>query len=79
MPVGTYLYLHVVGIAEAIVNALIPPGVASFLASATLIPLDKLDPEQRRAQEQELRDQTGTLRMIGIGSEFNVEYMSTCC
>jgi hypothetical protein len=50
------------------VNAEVPPGVASFLASATLIPLDKLDPEQRRAQEQELRDQKGTLRPIGIGS-----------
>jgi hypothetical protein len=30
---------------------------ASFLASATLIPLDMLDPEQQRAQELELRDQ----------------------
>jgi uncharacterized membrane protein len=56
------------GFAEAIVNAKVPPGVASFLASATLIPLEKLDPEQRRAQEQELRDQKGTLRPIGIGS-----------
>jgi hypothetical protein len=45
-----------------------PHGVASFLASATLIPLDKLDPEQRRTQEQELRDQKGTLHPIGIGS-----------
>jgi hypothetical protein len=44
------------GLAEAIVNADVPPGVASFLASSTLIPLDKLDPEQRRVQEQELRD-----------------------
>jgi hypothetical protein len=37
----------------------------SFLASATLIPLDKLDPEQRHAQEQKLRDQKRTLRPIG--------------
>jgi hypothetical protein len=51
-------------LAEAIVNVEVPPGVASFLASATLIPLDKLDPEQRRAQKQELRDQKGTLRPI---------------
>jgi hypothetical protein len=51
-----------------IVNAEVPPCVAPFLASATLIPLDKLDPEQQRAQDQELRDQTGTLRPIGIGS-----------
>jgi hypothetical protein len=50
------------------VCAEVSPCVASFLASATLIPLDKLDPEQRRAQEQELRDQKGTLRPIGIGS-----------
>jgi hypothetical protein len=56
------------GLAEAIVNADISPGVASFLAPTTLIPLDKLNPEQRRAQEQELRDQKGTLRPIGIGS-----------
>jgi hypothetical protein len=33
------------GLAEAVVNVEVPPGVASFLASATLIPLDKLDPE----------------------------------
>jgi hypothetical protein len=39
------------GLAEAIVIAEVPLGVASFLASATLIPLDKLDPEQRRPQE----------------------------
>jgi hypothetical protein len=38
------------GFAEAIVNAEVPPSVASFIAYATLIPLDKLDPEQRRAQ-----------------------------
>jgi hypothetical protein len=44
------------GSAEAIVNANVPIGVESFLASGTYIPLDKLDPEQRRAQEQELRD-----------------------
>jgi hypothetical protein len=30
-------------------------------------PLDKLDPEQRPAQEHDLRDQKGTLRPIGIG------------
>jgi hypothetical protein len=39
------------GLAEAIVNAKAPLGVASFLVSATLIPLDKLNPEQRHAQE----------------------------
>jgi hypothetical protein len=39
------------GLAEAIVNAEIPPGDASFLASATLIPLDNLYPEQGRAQK----------------------------
>jgi hypothetical protein len=39
-----------------------------FHASATRIPLDKLDPKQRRAQEEELRDQKGTLRPIGICS-----------
>jgi hypothetical protein len=33
-----------------------------------LIPLDKLDPEQGCAQEQELRDQKGTLRPIVTGS-----------
>jgi hypothetical protein len=56
------------GLAEAIVNAEVPPSVASFLASATLIPLDKLDLEQRHTQEQELRDQKGMLRPIEIGS-----------
>jgi hypothetical protein len=56
------------GLAEVVVNAEVPRGVALFLASATLIPLDKLDPEQRRAQEQELRDQKETLRPIGIAS-----------
>jgi hypothetical protein len=56
------------GLAGAIVNSEVPPDVALFLASATLIPLDKLDLEQRRAQEQELRDRKGTLRPIGIGS-----------
>jgi hypothetical protein len=56
------------GSAEAIVNAEVPPGVTSFLASATLFPLDKFDPEQRRAQEQEVCDQKGTLRPIEIGS-----------
>jgi hypothetical protein len=40
------------GLAEAIVNVEVPPCVAEFRASATLIPLDKLNPEQRRAQEQ---------------------------
>jgi uncharacterized membrane protein len=50
------------------VDAEVSPSVASFLASATIIPLDKLDPEQRRAQEQELRDQKRTLRPIGMGS-----------
>jgi hypothetical protein len=55
-------------LAEAIMNAEVPPCVASFLASATLIPLDKLVPEQRRNQEQELRDQKGTLRPNGTGS-----------
>jgi hypothetical protein len=54
-------------LAKAVENAKVPPGVASFLASATLIQLVKLDPKQRRAQEQELRDQKGTLRPIGIG------------
>jgi hypothetical protein len=39
------------GLAEAIVNAEVPPCLASFLASATLIPLDKLGSEQRRAPE----------------------------
>jgi hypothetical protein len=38
------------------------------VAWATSIPLGNLDPEQRRAQEQELRDQKGTQRPIGIGS-----------
>jgi hypothetical protein len=52
-------------LAEAIVNEEVPPYVASFLASATLILLDKLDPEQRREQKQKLRDQKGTLRPIG--------------
>jgi hypothetical protein len=56
------------GSAEAIVNTMVPPCFASFPASATLIPVDKLDPEQRRAQEQELRDQKGTLRPIENGS-----------
>jgi hypothetical protein len=55
-------------LAEVIVNVEVPPGDATFLVSATLIPLDKLDPEQRRANEQELHDQKGTLRSIGIGS-----------
>jgi hypothetical protein len=50
------------------VNAKVPLGVASFIASTILIPLDKLDPEQRRAQEQEFREHKGTLRPIGIGS-----------
>jgi hypothetical protein len=54
-------------LAEAIANARVPPCVASFLASVTLVPLDKLDPEQRHAQEQELREQKRTLRPIGIG------------
>jgi hypothetical protein len=56
------------GLAEAIANAEVPRGVASFLASATLLSLDKLDLEQRRAQEHELRDQKGTLRPVGVGS-----------
>jgi hypothetical protein len=57
------------GLAKLIVNAEVAPGAASFFASATLNnPLDKLDPEQRRAPEQELRNQKGTLRPIGIGS-----------
>jgi hypothetical protein len=55
-------------LAKAIVNTKVPQCVASFLARATLIPLDKLDPEQQHAQEQELRDQKGTLRPIRIGS-----------
>jgi hypothetical protein len=33
------------GSVEAIVNTEVPPCVASFPASATLIPVDKLDPE----------------------------------
>jgi hypothetical protein len=44
------------GLAEATVNAEVPPSLASFLAFATLNPLDKLDPEQRRAQEQKRHD-----------------------
>jgi hypothetical protein len=56
------------GSAEATVNEEVPPCVASFIASATFIPLDKLYPKQRRAQEQEHRDQKGTLQLIGIGS-----------
>jgi hypothetical protein len=56
------------GLAETIVNAQVPPCVTSFLAFATLVPLDKLDHEQRRAQEQELRDQKETLRPVGIDS-----------
>jgi uncharacterized membrane protein len=56
------------GLAKAIVNARVPPCVASFLASVTLIPLDKLDPEQRRAQEKELPGRKGTLRPIEMGS-----------
>jgi hypothetical protein len=59
---------NLTGLAEVIVNAEVPPSVASFLASAILIPLDKLDPKQRRAQEQELCDQMGTLRPIGFCS-----------
>jgi hypothetical protein len=56
------------GLSEPIVTAEVPPCVASFIASATYIPLDKLDPEQRSAQEQGLREQQkGTLRPIGIG------------
>jgi hypothetical protein len=55
------------GLAEAIVSAEVPPGVASFLASATLIPLNKLDPEQRRAQEQELRDHKGPCARLELG------------
>jgi uncharacterized membrane protein len=51
-----------------IVNIEVPQGSTSFLASTTLIPLDKLDPEQRRAQKKELREQKGMLRPIGIGS-----------
>jgi hypothetical protein len=54
------------GLAEPIVNAKVRPGAASFLASATLITPNKLDPEHRRAHEQELRDQKGTLRPIGM-------------
>jgi hypothetical protein len=51
------------------VNAWAPQRASSFLASATLIPLDKLDPEQRRTHEQELYNQIKwTLRLIGIGS-----------
>jgi hypothetical protein len=57
------------GLAEAIVNAEVPQGVASLLASATLIRLDKLDPEQRRAQEQELCYPKGTLRPKVPGTE----------
>jgi hypothetical protein len=49
------------GLAEAIVNAKVPQGVASFLAPATLIPPYKIDSEHRRAHEQELRDHKGTL------------------
>jgi hypothetical protein len=49
-------------------SAEVLPCVTSFLASATLIPLDKLDPEQRHAREQELCDQKGTMCPIGIGS-----------
>jgi hypothetical protein len=56
------------GLAEAIVNVEVPRGDASFLASATHIPLDKLDSEQRRAQEKQLCDHKGTWRPIGIGS-----------
>jgi hypothetical protein len=55
------------GLAEVIVNAEVRPCVSSFLASATLIPLDRLDLEQRRGREQKLRGQKGTLRPIGIG------------
>jgi hypothetical protein len=54
-------------LAEAIVNAEVPPRVASLLASATVVRLDKVDPEKRRAQEQELRDQKGMLSSIRIG------------
>jgi hypothetical protein len=39
-------------LAEAIVNAEVPQGVSLFFVSSTLIALDKLDPEQRRAQDQ---------------------------
>jgi hypothetical protein len=56
------------GLAEGIVNREVPQSVASLLASATLIPQDKLYPKQRRAQEQGLRDQNGTVRPIGVGS-----------
>jgi hypothetical protein len=58
------------GLFEAIVNAEVRPSVVSLLASATLVPLHKLDTEQRRAQEQELRDQKVTLRPIWVWLRF---------
>jgi hypothetical protein len=56
------------GLAKASVNAEVPLNVVTFLASATRIQLDKFEPEHRRTQEQELRDQKGTLHPFGIGS-----------
>eukprot|EP00873_Tetraselmis_striata_P002936 jgi/Tetstr1/423200/TSEL_001320.t1 len=59
---------HLRGIAEAIANAEVPAGVAHFLSSATLVPLDKLTPAERNALELSAGDMKGSVRPIGIGS-----------
>eukprot|EP00873_Tetraselmis_striata_P016643 jgi/Tetstr1/436907/TSEL_025680.t1 len=59
---------HLRAIAEAIANAEVPAGVAHFLSSATLVPLDKLTPAERNALEPSAGDMKGSVRPIGIGS-----------
>eukprot|EP00873_Tetraselmis_striata_P040951 jgi/Tetstr1/461215/TSEL_006352.t1 len=59
---------HLRGIAKAIANAEVPPGVAHFLSSATLVPLGKLTPAERNALELSAGDMKGSVRPIGIGS-----------
>eukprot|EP00873_Tetraselmis_striata_P038720 jgi/Tetstr1/458984/TSEL_004455.t1 len=58
---------HLRGIAEAIANLEVPSGVAHFLSSATLVPLDKLTPAERNALELSAGDMKGSVRPIGIG------------
>eukprot|EP00873_Tetraselmis_striata_P040919 jgi/Tetstr1/461183/TSEL_006320.t1 len=59
---------HLRGTAEAIANAEVPAGVAHFLSSATLVPVDKLTPTEGNALELSAGDMKGSVRPIGIGS-----------
>eukprot|EP00873_Tetraselmis_striata_P001208 jgi/Tetstr1/421472/TSEL_012421.t1 len=60
---------HLRGIAEVIANAEVPLGVAHFLSSATLMPLDKkFTSAERNAMELNAGDMKGSVWPIGIGS-----------